>query len=82
MRQTCFRHLVTRFGAGSVVDRLGAGQILPIGLLPMAAGLVLLALADGSPSPGRCAFPRGRGRRPCRSAGSDPVFHAVTRPRW
>jgi len=40
-------HLVTLFGAGSVVDRLSAGRTLPLGLLPMAAGLVLPALAKG-----------------------------------
>ena len=39
-------HLVTLFGAGVVVDRLSAGRTLPLGLLPMAAGLVLLALAN------------------------------------
>ena len=46
--QTCSRHLVTRFGAGSVVDRLNAGRTLPLGLPPTAAGLVLPALADGT----------------------------------
>ncbi len=41
-------HLLTLFGAGSVVDRLSAGRTLPLGLMPMAAGLVLLASADGT----------------------------------
>ncbi len=39
-------HLLTLFVAGTVVDRLSAGRTLPIGLLPLAASLVLLALVQ------------------------------------
>jgi MFS family permease len=40
-------HLATLLVAGTVVDRLGAGRTLPLALLPLAASLVLLALASG-----------------------------------
>lgn len=39
-------HLLTLFLAGTVVDRISAGRTLPLGLLPMAASLVLLALVQ------------------------------------
>jgi MFS family permease len=39
-------HLLTLFVAGTVVDRISAGRTLPLGLLPLAASLVLLALAQ------------------------------------
>ena len=37
-------HLLTLFVVGRVVDRITAGRTLPLGLLPLAASLVLLAL--------------------------------------
>ena len=40
-------HLITRFLAGPLVDRLGAGRTLPLALFPMIAGLLLLALCSG-----------------------------------
>jgi len=36
-------HLAALFFAGSVVDRIGAGRSLPISLIPMTAGMLILA---------------------------------------
>lgn len=36
-------HLAALFFAGSVVDRIGAGRSLPISLIPMMAGMLILA---------------------------------------
>lgn len=41
-------HLLMLFFAGGLVDRFGGRRSLPLALLPMFAGLVLLALAEGS----------------------------------
>ncbi|MDZ7665756.1 MAG: MFS transporter [Desulfotignum sp.] len=39
-------HLLTLFVAGTLVDRISAGRTLPLGLIPLAASLVLLALVQ------------------------------------
>lgn len=35
------------FGAGAVIDRTGTGRLMPVYLLPLAAGLLLLSQAQG-----------------------------------
>ena len=44
-------HLLMLLLAGSLVDRLGAARSLPLALLPMVAGLLILAGADGPWAP-------------------------------